>query len=152
MIKLQAIGHLGKDAETRQVNGKTVINFSIAHTEKYTSNGEQKEKTILIECTYWTEKTGIAPFLKKGTQVYIEGRPEIRTYQTQSGQNGASLTCRILSVQLLGGGQQGASNAQQQQGNGYVANQQTSANKPYHSHSNPQFNEMEAGSSDGLPF
>ena len=58
MIKLQAIGHLGKDATTNAVNGKNVINFSVAHTEKYKDQqGNQKEKTVWVECSYWTEKT-----------------------------------------------------------------------------------------------
>ncbi len=67
MIKLQIIGNLGKDATTNTVNGKNVINFSVAHTEKFTSNGEKKEKTTWVECAYWTDKTAISPYLKKGT-------------------------------------------------------------------------------------
>ena len=46
MIKLQVIGNLGKDCITNTVNGKSVINFSVAHTEKFRdSSGQQKEKT-----------------------------------------------------------------------------------------------------------
>lgn len=107
MIKLQCIGHIGKDATTNVVNGKNVINFSVAHTEKFTQNGEKKEKTTWVDAAYWTDKTAIAPYLKKGTQVYIEGQPEIRTWEN-NGKSGASLTVRVMSVQLLGGGQQQA--------------------------------------------
>ena len=103
MIKLQVIGNLGKDCVVNTVNGKTVINFSIAHTEKFRdSQGNPKDKTIWVECAYWTDRTGIAPYLKKGTQVYAEGTPDIRTYQTQDGRQGASLSLRIQNVQLLG--------------------------------------------------
>jgi len=74
MIKLQVIGNLGKDCVTNTVNGKNVINFNVAHTEKFKDgSGQQKEKTTWVECAYWTERTGIAPYLKKGTQVYVEG-------------------------------------------------------------------------------
>ena len=46
MIKLQVIGHLGKDCTTNVVNGKNVINFSVAHSERYKdATGNQKEKT-----------------------------------------------------------------------------------------------------------
>jgi single-strand DNA-binding protein len=45
----------------------------------------------------------VAPYLKKGTQVYVEGNPEVRTYTKNDGTFGASLTLRVLSVQLLGG-------------------------------------------------
>jgi single-strand DNA-binding protein len=44
----------------------------------------------------------VAPYLKKGTQVYAEGTPEVRTYPKNDGTTGVSLTLRVLSVQLLG--------------------------------------------------
>lgn len=110
MIKLQVIGNLGKDCVTNAVNGKNVINFSVAHTEKFKdAQGNQKDKTIWVECAYWTERTGIAPYLRKGTQVYVEGTPEVKTYAKNDGTNGASLTLRVLSVQLLGNKTDGAS-------------------------------------------
>jgi single-strand DNA-binding protein len=104
MIKLQVIGNLGKDCVVNNVNGKNVINFSVAHTEKFKdAQGQQKDKTIWVECAYWTDRTGIAPYLKKGTQVYAEGTPDIRNYTTKDGNQGTSLSLRISSVQLLGG-------------------------------------------------
>ncbi len=103
MIKLQVIGNLGKDCVTNTVNGKNVINFSVAHTEKFKdAQGNQKDKTIWVDCAYWTDRTGIAPYLKKGTQVYAEGTPELRTYPKNDGTTGVSLTLRVQSVQLLG--------------------------------------------------
>jgi single-strand DNA-binding protein len=103
MIKLQVIGNLGKDCITNTVNGKSVINFNVAHTEKFRdAQGNQKDKTIWVECAYWTDRTGIAPYLKKGTQVYAEGTPEVRTYAKSDGTTGVSLTLRVFSVQLLG--------------------------------------------------
>jgi single-strand DNA-binding protein len=105
MIKLQVIGHLGKDCTTNVVNGKNVINFSVAHSEKYKdATGVQKEKTTWVECAYWTEKIAIAPYLKKGQLVYTEGAPEVRSYAKNDGTTGTSLTLRVLNVQLLGGG------------------------------------------------
>jgi single-strand DNA-binding protein len=103
MIKLQVIGNLGKDAVVNNVNGKTVINFTVAHTERFKdAQGNQKDRTTWVDCAHWTDRTGIAPYLKKGTQVYVEGTPDIRTYTTQDGRNGASLTLRIQNIQLLG--------------------------------------------------
>src|SRR5450755_3835566 len=103
MIKMQVIGNLGKDCVTNLVNGKNVINFNVAHTEKFRdAKGEQKEKTVWVDCAYWTDRTAIAPYLKKGTQVYVEGTPDLRTYQKTDGTQGVSLTLRVLSVQLLG--------------------------------------------------
>lgn len=128
MIKLQVIGNLGKDCITNTVNGKSVINFSVAHTEKFRdSSGQQKEKTTWVECAYWTDKTGIAPYLKKGTQVYAEGTPEVRNFTRNDGTAGASLTMRVFSVQLLGSGNR---NEQPETSNAYnepVSNQATSS-------------------------
>ena len=103
MIKLHVIGNLGKDCIVNMVNGKNVINFNVAHTEKFKdAQGVQKERTTWVECAYWTDRTGIAPYLKKGTQVYAEGIPDLRTYTTQDGRQGASLSLRIQYIQLLG--------------------------------------------------
>src|SRR6195952_5013884 len=101
MIKMQVIGNLGKDCVTNLVNGKNVINFNVAHTEKFRdAQGTQKEKTVWVDCAYWTDRTAIAPYLKKGTQVYAEGTPDLRTYQKTDGTTGVSLTLRVLSVKL----------------------------------------------------
>lgn len=103
MIKLQVIGNLGKDAVVNNVNGKSVINFNVAHTERYRdAQGNQKDRTTWVDCAYWTDRTAVAPYLKKGTQVYVEGIPDVRSYTKQDGTQGASLTLRINSVQLLG--------------------------------------------------
>jgi single-strand DNA-binding protein len=103
MIKLQVIGNLGKDCVTNTVNGKSVMNFNVAHTEKFRdAQGNQQEKTIWVDCAYWSDRTAVAPYLKKGTQVYVEGTPEVRTYPKNDGSTGASLTLRVQSVQLLG--------------------------------------------------
>lgn len=108
MIKLQVIGNLGKDCIVNTVNGKTVINFNVAHTEKFRdAQGNQKDKTIWVECAYWTDRTAVAPYLTKGKTVYVEGQPEVRTYTTSDGRSGASLTLRVLNVQLIGGRSEG---------------------------------------------
>ena len=50
MIKLQVIGNLGKDCLTNVVNGKNVINFNVAHTEKFRDQQNNlKEKTTWVE-------------------------------------------------------------------------------------------------------
>ncbi|MBS1729930.1 MAG: single-stranded DNA-binding protein [Bacteroidetes bacterium] len=103
MIRLQVIGNLGKDCTVNNVNGKSVINFTVAHTEKFKdAQGNQKDKTIWVECAYWTERTAVAPYLKKGTQVFAEGTPDVRTYTSTDGKQGASLRLNVFSVQLLG--------------------------------------------------
>lgn len=105
MIKLQVIGNIGKDCIVNNVSGKNVINFSVAHTEKFKdAQGQQKDKTTWVECAYWTDRTAISPYLKKGQQVYAEGTPEIRNYTTKDGSPGTSLSLRVTMVQLIGSG------------------------------------------------
>jgi single-strand DNA-binding protein len=130
MIKLQAIGHLGKDCITNTVNGKNVINFSVAHSEKYKdAQGNLVEKTTWVECAYWTDRTGISQYLRKGTQVFVEGTPEVRTYPKNDGTTGASLTMRVFNIQLLGGRSEnsGSASPAQQQGNTYSNREQNVA-------------------------
>jgi len=103
MIKMQVIGNLGKDCVVNTVNGKNVINFTVAHTEKYRdSGGNNQEKTTWVDCAYWTDKTAVAPYLQKGQQVFVEGQPEVRSFTRNDGTAGASLSMRVKEVQLLG--------------------------------------------------
>jgi single-strand DNA-binding protein len=114
MIKMQVIGNLGKDCVVNNVNGKNVINFTVAHTEKYKdSQGNNQEKTTWVDCAYWTDRTAIAPYLMKGTQVFAEGAPEVRSFTRNDGTAGASLSLRVREIQLLG--RKGESNS----GGGY---------------------------------
>ena len=103
MIKMQVIGNLGKDCVVNTVNGKNVINFTVAHTEKYRdSQGNNQEKTTWVDCAYWTDRTAVAPYLQRGTQVFVEGTPEVRSFTRNDGTAGASLSLRVREVQLLG--------------------------------------------------
>ncbi len=103
MIKMQVIGRLGKDCVVNTVNGKNVMNFTVAHSEKYKdSQGNQQEKTIWVDCAYWSDRTAVAQYLTKGTQVFVEGQPEARSFQRNDGTPGASLSLRVREVQLLG--------------------------------------------------
>ena len=101
MIKMTAIGHLGKDAEIKQFGTEDVINFSIAHTDKWNDNGVKKERTTWISCSWWVEKTTIAKYLKKGVQVYVEGIPEAKAWK-KAGEPQPYLNIRVFSLQLLG--------------------------------------------------
>ena len=114
MIKLQIVGNLGADCIQKEVNGKNVINFNVAHTEKYKdAQGNLKERTTWVNCAYWTDRTAVAQYLKKGKQVYVEGTPEAEAYTNKENQPAATLRMRVRDLQLLGGntdGSQGSSN------------------------------------------
>lgn len=117
MIKLQIIGNLGKDCIVKEVNGKNVINFSVAHTERFKdSAGNQKERTTWVECAYWTDKTAVGQYLKKGQMVYAEGAPEADAYTNKENQPAATLRMRVSNIQLLGGGNKENPSGENQQG------------------------------------
>src|SRR5438552_9052142 len=117
MIKMQVIGNLGKDCVVNTVNGKNVINFTVAHTEKYRdSQGNNQEKTTWVDCAYWTDKTAVAPYLQKGQQVFVEGQPEVRSFTRGDGTAGASLSMRVREVQLLGRKGEGSGGGYQESG------------------------------------
>lgn len=103
MIKLQIIGNLGADAVVKEINGKHVINFNVAHTEKYKdAQGNQKESTTWVECARWTDSTAIAPWLTKGMKVYAEGRPTADAYTDKSNTARATLRMTVDKIELLG--------------------------------------------------
>jgi single-strand DNA-binding protein len=113
MIKLQIVGNLGKDCIVKEVNGKNVINFSVAHTERYKdAQGNQKERTTWVECAYWTDKTAVGQYLKRGQMVYAEGAPDADAYMNKENQAAATLRMRVSNLQLLGSSKdgQGATN------------------------------------------
>lgn len=111
MVKIEVIGRLGRDAQVNNVNNKVVINFSVAVTEKYKKqDGTQAEDTTWLNCSYWTERTAIAAYLKKGGIVYVEGKPEAKIY-THNNQPVASLNVRVSNIKLL----PSSENSQQQQ-------------------------------------
>ena len=104
MLKMQIIGRIGKGCTDTTVNGKNVTNFTVAHSEKYKdSKGNNQGKTTWVDCAYWTDRTAVAPYLTKGTQVYVEGTPEVRPYNNTQGETEATLSLRVREVQLLGG-------------------------------------------------
>ncbi|MDI9338681.1 MAG: single-stranded DNA-binding protein [Alphaproteobacteria bacterium] len=104
MIKIQIIGFLGKDVVQKDINGKSVLNFSVAHTYKIkdSATNEYKDQTIWLDCNWWTDRLNIVPYLKKGTQVFVEGIPNARAYTSKENKIESVLTCRVNDIQLLG--------------------------------------------------
>jgi single-strand DNA-binding protein len=117
LIRLEFIGHLGKDATVNTVNGKNVINFNVANTQKWKDQqGTQHERTTWISCSYWVKGTAIAPYLLKGTQVFVSGEPSAEWYNAnRNSADGivAQLKCNVRELNLLGKGNSNGGNQQQ---------------------------------------
>ena len=82
------LGNLGKDPELRRLDdGRAVANFSIATSETYKNkSGEKVTNTEWHNVVLWTPLAEIAEsYLKKGSQVYIEGKISNRSYEDKEG-------------------------------------------------------------------
>jgi single-strand DNA-binding protein len=103
--KVILIGHLGADPEMRYTpDGKSVTSFRLATTHRYTtSKGETREETDWFRVTVWGRQAEQCnQYLKKGQQVYVEGRLHAREWQTQDGQTRTSLEVTSNNVVFLG--------------------------------------------------
>ena len=88
--KVILVGRLGKDPETKEFgNGGRVVKFSLATSENWRdkNSGERKEKTEWHNVVIFNEGIGkiASQYLKKGSEVYLEGSLQTRKWQDQSG-------------------------------------------------------------------
>jgi len=110
--KVILVGRLGKDPETRYMtNGEAVSNATLATSENWKDkSGEKQEKTEWHNLVFYRRLAEIAgEYLKKGSQVYIEGRIQSRKYQTKEGQERYITEIIVNEMQMLGGKSSGGS-------------------------------------------
>ena len=103
--KVILIGNLGSDPEVRYLeSGSAVAKFSIATTESYTNkNGERVDNTEWHRIELWEGLAKVAEkYLKKGSQVYIEGRIRTDNWTDKEGQQKSGVTIRANSLTMLG--------------------------------------------------
>ena len=114
--KVILIGHLGADPDTRYMpNGDQVANIRLATTEtwKDKNSGEKRELTEWHRVVFYRRLAEIVgQYLKKGSQIYIEGRIRTRKWQDKDGQDRYTTEVEANELQMLGsrqGGGQGSS-------------------------------------------
>jgi single-strand DNA-binding protein len=105
--KVILIGNLGQDPESRTTpGGTTVTNIRIATSESWRDkqSGEMKEQTEWHTVVLWNRLGEIAAeYLKKGSQVYIEGRLRTRKWQDKTGNDRYSTEIVAAEMQMMGG-------------------------------------------------
>ena len=131
--KVILVGNLGADPETRYMpSGSAVTNLSVATSESWKDKqtGEQNERTEWHKVVMFDRLAEIAAeYLRKGSQVYIEGKLQTRKWQDRDGNDRWTTEIRANEMQMLGGrggtggggapsggGQQGGGNAPPQPG------------------------------------
>ncbi|EGR0364880.1 TPA: single-stranded DNA-binding protein [Vibrio cholerae] len=170
--KVILIGNLGQDPEVRYMpSGGAVANITIATSETWRdkATGEQKEKTEWHRVTLYGKLAEVAgEYLRKGSQVYIEGQLQTRKWQDQSGQDRYSTEVVVQGyngiMQMLGGRAQqggmpaqGSMNAPAQQGSWGQPQQPAKQHQPMQQsapqqYSQPQYNEPPMDFDDDIPF
>ena len=109
--KVMLIGNVGKDPEIRYLDGNNpnqgatkVAQFTLATTERYRDrNGELRENTEWHNIVAWRNSADVAEkFIRKGTQLYIEGKLRTRSWTDQSGNKRFTTEVAVDSLQLLG--------------------------------------------------
>ena len=118
--KVILVGNLGNDPEVRYMpNGNAVANLSLATSESWKDpQGQMQERTEWHRLTMYRRLAEIAgEYLKKGSQIYVEGKLQTRKWQDQSGQDRDTTEIIVDQMQMLGGrgGEGGGGNA----GGGY---------------------------------
>ncbi len=104
------VGNLGKDPEVRYLpDGNAVTNISVATTETWKDkSGEKQEKTEWHRISFFGKLAEIAgEYLKKGSQVYIEGRIQTRKWQDNDGNDRYTTEIVADRMQMLGSRQDG---------------------------------------------
>lgn len=89
MNTVQILGNLARDPELRFTKtGRAVATFTVAATNTYidSATNETKEQTAFINCVAWGKLGESVGNLKKGNRVFVEGRIQTRSYDTQDGQ------------------------------------------------------------------
>jgi len=131
--KVILIGHLGRDPENRYLpSGEQVTSIAIATTDRWRdkATGEQKEQTEWHRISFFGKLAEIASqYLKKGSQVYVEGRIRTNKYTDRDGVERYQTQIIADTMQMLGskqdGGTQPAGTKQTAQRNSYAEAKQT---------------------------
>ena len=109
--KVMLIGNVGRDPEVRYLDGNgagspgtKVATFTLATTERYRDrSGELRENTEWHNIVAWRQSADVAEkFVRKGTQLYIEGRLRTRSYTGQDGVKKYTTEITVDNLQLLG--------------------------------------------------
>lgn len=127
--KVILVGNLGQDPEVKYMpNGNAVTNLSIATSESWKDQqGQPVEKTEWHRVVMFRKLAEIAgQYLRKGSQVYLEGKLQTRKWQDQNGQDRYSTEVVADNMQMLGGRQDGGGGG----GGRYQPNQGAAPQQP----------------------
>jgi len=150
--KVILVGNLGADPEVKYLEGDNVVaNLSLATTEAYKDrSGNRVEQTEWHDLELWGQQAKIAEqYLKKGSQIYVEGKIKSDKWTDDQGQNRKRMKIRVLSFTMLGAKPEGSGSGMGNQAPAAQNNQpKATASAPS---PNPPMIEADSADDD-LPF
>ncbi|HEX7124688.1 MAG TPA: single-stranded DNA-binding protein [Thermodesulfobacteriota bacterium] len=153
--KVILIGNLGRDPEVRYTSGgQAVANFTIATNEAWTNKqGQREERTEWHRIVAWGalgERAG--EYLRKGKQVYVEGRLQTRKWTDREGQERYTTEINAQQLFLLGSPGRGEGDAPDyERADAEGSRGGRGRGRPAPAHPQPDADEMPAGDDD-IPF
>lgn len=145
------LGHAGRDPELRYTpDGSPIANLSIATSRTWKDkNGEKKEDTEWHKLVFYNRLAEVVgEYVKKGSQIYVEGRLKTRKWQDRDGTDRYTTEVIVENMQMIGGNRDSAGQAAPK---GATANQYRAARNgsaPPPSGGAPNFSDMD----DDIPF
>lgn len=112
--KVFLIGNLTRDPELRYTpSGVAVVNLRLAVNRRYRDKaGEQKEEVCFITVAAWDKQAEVCnQYLSKGRSIFVEGRLQFRSWETNDGQKRSVIDIRAERIQFLSPGKGAAPSA-----------------------------------------
>lgn len=148
--KVILVGRLGQDPELKSTpGGNSVCNFSVATNEAWTDkSGQKQERTEWHRVVVWGRQAELcSQYLKKGRQVYLEGKLQTRQWQDKNGQTRYTTEVQGQSVRFLGGGAEAGRGASMSGGgDDFAQDMPGQGSGPVNTNDEPRFTE------DDIPF
>lgn len=105
MLKVEVLGNLAADVEIKESNGSKFATFRVADTQKFKGqDGQDKEVTNWIDCTFSNVESKVLQYLKTGVKVFVRGNASLRVYSSKKDRcMKAGLQVNVTEVELCGG-------------------------------------------------
>lgn len=140
MRRMTVTGNIVKDAESKNVNGSNVIQFTVCVNEKFKDkNGNH---AYYYDCSIWRDDTSVAKYMQKGVKMFVEGTPEVNQWTDKDGKPRAGIRIRVSMWEFL--------SSSNNQGAAATTNQASVSNGGMQQ--NTEFQNQGSNAPDDLPF
>lgn len=153
--KVMLVGRLGQDPDVRYMPNETAVcNFSLATSRRYKNkDGERVENTEWHRVVMFGKLAEIAKeYVKKGSQIYIEGRLQTRKWQTKEGQDRYTTEIVAENMTMLGGRSDATGGSNQSSNDSEFSQEKKQSKEAMPESAAPSKNSFDALGDDDIPF